>query len=151
MIICFEIGSCSVAQTGLEQIRLLPLSPQSWSYRGMPLCKTLRMIQSRTNVFFLLFWGRVSLDVVVWVSRPHRLVFECLVPSFWSCLGRMRRSGDLVGGDVSLGVAFGVSEAHAIPSVSFFTSCLRIRCKLWAPAPGPYLPACYHPSHPPYC
>ena len=36
-------------------------------------------------------------------------------PNRWNCLGRTRRRG-LVGGGVSLGVDFEVSEAHTISS-----------------------------------
>ena len=44
--------------------------------------------------------------------RGLMYLFECQVPSWWNCLGRIRGCG-LVGGGVSLGVGF---EVPPIPS-----------------------------------
>lgn len=41
-------------------------------------------------------------------------MFEYLMPSWWNCLGRMRRHV-LVGG-IPLGMGFEVLKVHAIPS-----------------------------------
>lgn len=43
------------------------------------------------------------------------LQLECLAPSWWNCMGKIRRQG-LVGGGGSLGVGFDVSEVPGIPS-----------------------------------
>lgn len=44
-------------------------------------------------------------------------MLECLVPTCWNCLGRIRRDG-LVGGGMTLGVSFEVSKDHARLSFS---------------------------------
>lgn len=49
------------------------------------------------------------------MRRDHRLVFECLVCSWWSCWEKTRRYA-LVGGGVPLRVRFEVSKPLAIPS-----------------------------------
>jgi hypothetical protein len=53
-------------------------------------------------------------------------MFECLVPSWWNCLGRIRRCG-LFGGGVSLGVIFEVSRVLCDSQLSLSASCLWIK------------------------
>jgi hypothetical protein len=78
-----------------------------------------------------------------WEWSPKVHIFKCLVSGWWNCLVRIRRC-TLIGGGVSLGVGFEVSEALAIAWVSSPTSC---RCELSATAPEPCLPACLPACH----
>lgn len=53
---------------------------------------------------------------------------------------------DFVGGSVSLGMGFEVSEVQAKPSVSVFLLPAGLDVELSAPSPTPRLPAFYHAS-----
>lgn len=55
-----------------------------------------------------------------WFKRewPHKFLFAYVVPSWWNYLRRIRNCGD----SVALGVGFGISEVHIIPSNSLSAS-----------------------------
>lgn len=77
---------------------------------------------------------------MVWMRvDPSRFMFECLVPSWWNCLERIRRCG-LIGGAVSLEVA--LSSCHFQLALSPCTCGSRYKRSATAPAPG--LPVCCH-------
>ena len=65
-------------------------------------------------------------------------MFDCLLPSWWNYLERLRKRG-FMGEAGSLGVAFEVSKAQANPSVSLPLAC-GFRCNDAPPASC--LPTC---------
>jgi hypothetical protein len=75
--------------------------------------------------------GIVSPDVGAWVRMASMAPrFECLVPSWWNCLGRIRRCR-FVGRGMSPGVGFKVSkDTHHTPFPLFFVPACRSRCEL---------------------
>lgn len=70
-------------------------------------------------------------------------IFECLLPSLWNCLEKIRKNG-LVGGGMSLGASFKVLKDQAVTSV-FSVFCLLSRGELSAAAPdATTYPAVFH-------
>ena len=71
---------------------------------------TVRICEVGLSAFCIMVWSRVCGDQGVECrglneNGLYRLMFECLVPSWWNCLGRIGRCGLRERG-VSLGVGF---------------------------------------------
>jgi hypothetical protein len=125
-----------VNKLGAQQANLIPCQLGYHSQRHKILTPTGLKIAIR-NVLTTFASGRRSSwsrCVGLWwfcgiiMNENGSPVFECLAPSWWDYLGRIRRCG-LVGGGVSLGVGFEGLNNHAFLSqpLSLHGCCLSMR------------------------
>lgn len=136
------------------------LAALSEDQRSIPMSDTWQPPNSSSRGFNNLFWTYTGTcmhpfthththpsSVVIWIRRlPKPQIFECLIWSWWNCL-EIIRGMVFIGGGVSLGVGFEVSEVCTIPTEHSML-CLRDRCKLSTTAPALCKPACCHtPLH----
>lgn len=144
------MGSLSEGRAFIVNKSLFLYLGAEWQPKGNANCTML--MRSHFTVYVSLHWTAVGqwwrMQTLVSVTSyrawmrvgPYVYRCECLVPSWWNCLTRIRRR-DLVGGGVPSEMGFSVSKAPPCPA-SFS---LQMRCRLPAPAAVPGLPVAMLP------